>query len=129
MGRVAGRPFARIAHLERTDGSWRVHLSGRDGMMQVHFLTLEDLHGHGAGAGSADEDTLNAPMPGTIVELSVRQGDFVERGQTLVVLEAMKLLQSLVAPLSGNVKEIYCVTGDTVAGGAPLVRMERKEDT
>lgn len=129
MGRVAGRPFARIAHLERTDGSWRVHLSGRDGMMQVHFLTLEDLHGHGAGAGSADEDILNAPMPGTIVELSVRQGDFVERGQTLVVLEAMKLLQSLVAPLSGNVKEIYCVTGDTVAGGAPLVRMERKEDT
>lgn len=128
-GRVAGRPFARIAYVERTDESWRVHLSSRDGMMQVHFLTLEDLHGSGAGAGSADEDILNAPMPGTVVELSVKQGDFVERGQTLVVLEAMKLLQSLAAPLSGTVEEIHCLTGDTVTSGAPLVRIARKEDT
>ncbi len=128
-GRVAGRPFTRIAHVERGNGSWRVHLSGRDGMMQVHFLTLEDLHGGGAGVGSADKDTLNAPMPGTVTELSVRHGDHVERGQTLVVLEAMKLLQSLAAPVSGTVEEIYCLTGDTVTGGAPLVRIARKEDT
>lgn len=127
-GRVAGRPFARIAHLERSDESWCLHVSGRDGMMQVQFLTLKDLQG-GAGVGSADEDTLNAPMPGTVTELNVRHGDHVERGQTLVVLEAMKLLQSLAAPVSGTVEEIYSLTGDTVTGGAPLVRIARKEDT
>lgn len=128
IGRVAGRPFARIVRLERRDTSWRVHLSGRDGVLQVHILTLDDLHGGDAGAASADADTLKAPMPGTVVELSTRQGDLVEQGQTLVVLEAMKLLQNLTAPLRGTVEEIFCSTGDTVSSGAPLVRLARKEE-
>ena len=131
MGCVGGRPFARAAHLERREESWRLHLSGRDGMMQFDLLTLEDLHLHGSGAdaGSADEYSLTAPMPGTVVELGVKHGAVVERGQTLVVLEAMKLLQSLAAPVSGTVREIYCVPGDTVTSGASLVRIARKEDT
>jgi biotin carboxyl carrier protein len=48
-------------------------------------------------------------------------------GDTLVVLEAMKLLQSLVAPFAGIVAEIYCAAGDTVAGQAPLVKLDPEE--
>ena len=51
----------------------------------------------------------------------------VAAGDTLVVLEAMKLLQSLTAPVSGTVAEIYCAPGDTVAGQAPLVKLDPEE--
>jgi biotin carboxyl carrier protein len=44
-----------------------------------------------------------------------------------VVLEAMKLLQSLTAPVSGIVAEIYCAVGDTVAGQTPLVKLDPEE--
>jgi 3-methylcrotonyl-CoA carboxylase alpha subunit/geranyl-CoA carboxylase alpha subunit len=51
----------------------------------------------------------------------------VAAGDTLVVLEAMKLLQSLTAPVSGIVAEIYCAAGDTVAAQAPLVKLDPEE--
>ena len=70
---------------------------------------------------------LVAPMPGAVVELRVAPGDRVAAGDTLVVLEAMKLLQSLTAPVSGTVAEIYCAPGDTVAGQAPLVKLDPEE--
>ena len=66
-------------------------------------------------------------MPGAVVELRVAPGDRVEAGDTLVVLEAMKLLQSLVAPVAGIVAEIYCAAGDTIAGQAPLVKLDPEE--
>ncbi|WP_231711200.1 acetyl-CoA carboxylase biotin carboxyl carrier protein subunit [Xanthobacter dioxanivorans] len=53
----------------------------------------------------------------------------MSKGETLVVLEAMKLLQSLPAPVAGLVAEICCAPGDTVAGGAPLVRLDPEDKT
>jgi biotin carboxyl carrier protein len=64
-----------------------------------------------------------------VVEVRVAPGEQVSKGETLVVLEAMKLLQSLPAPVAGLVAEIYCAPGDTVAGGAPLVRLDPEDRT
>jgi 3-methylcrotonyl-CoA carboxylase alpha subunit/geranyl-CoA carboxylase alpha subunit len=68
-------------------------------------------------------------MPGAVAEVRVAPGDRVKAGDTLVVLEAMKLLQSLRAPVGGVVAEIYCAQGDTVAGNAPLVKLDPEEET
>jgi 3-methylcrotonyl-CoA carboxylase alpha subunit/geranyl-CoA carboxylase alpha subunit len=68
-------------------------------------------------------------MPGAVVEIRVAPGERVSKGETLMVLEAMKLLQSLPAPVAGLVAEIYCAPGDTVAGGAPLVRLDPEDRT
>jgi len=54
-------------------------------------------------------------MPGMIVSIQKQVGDSVKEGETLVILEAMKMENALPAPASGTVKEINCSTGDSVA--------------
>ncbi len=73
---------------------------------------------NGAGAGRID-----APMPGLISKLNVAVGQSVAQGDTVIVMEAMKLMYSLAAQISGRVAEMFCAEGDTVAGGAPLVEI------
>jgi oxaloacetate decarboxylase alpha subunit/pyruvate carboxylase subunit B len=61
-----------------------------------------------------------APMPGMIVKYAVNNGDMVKQGDTLVVLEAMKMENALTAPCAGKVQGIKFASGDTVAKGAVL---------
>jgi acetyl/propionyl-CoA carboxylase alpha subunit len=129
-GRIDGVPFSRIVHVVRAPGHWRVHLQTPAGMTATDLRTLEDQHLHRAATGgSGGADMLSAPMPGAVAEVRVALGDRVEAGDTLVVLEAMKLLQSLPAPVAGVVTEIYCAPGDTVAGHAPLIKLDPEENT
>ncbi len=128
-GRIDGVPFSRIAHVVRAPGHWRVHLQTPAGMTATDLRTLEDQHLQRATGGSGGADLLTAPMPGAVAEVRVAPGDRDKAGDTLVVLEAMKLLQSLVATGAGVVTEIYCAPGDTVAGHAPLIKLDPEENT
>jgi len=67
-----------------------------------------------------------APIPGMIVECKVKVGDEVKIGDTLVVLEAMKMMNNLDAKAEGTVKEIKCESGDSVAKGDMLLVIEPK---
>ena len=128
-GRIDGVPFSRTAYVARAPGHWRVHLQTPAGMTATDLRTLEDQHLQRATGGSGVADLLSAPMPGAVAEVRVARGDRVKAGDTLVVLEAMKLLQSLPAPVAGVVTEIYCAPGDTVAGHAPLIKLDPEENT
>jgi len=77
--------------------------------------------GHGAGG---TENSLAAPMPGTIIRVEVREGDTVEPRQRLVVLEAMKMEHVVEAPYSGVVRAVLRHAGDLVAAGDKLVEIE-----
>jgi oxaloacetate decarboxylase alpha subunit/pyruvate carboxylase subunit B len=68
----------------------------------------------------ADGTLLLAPMPGMIVKYEKKMGDVVKKGDTLVVLEAMKMENALPAPCDGTVQGIKFASGDTVAKGAVL---------
>jgi len=68
------------------------------------------------GEGAA----LLAPMPGMIIKYLVKNGDAVKQGDAIVVLEAMKMENALVAPCDGKVQGIKFASGDTVAKGAVL---------
>ena len=72
---------------------------------------------------SRDEVTgsLHAPMPGRVIRLDVAVGADVTEGQTLLVMEAMKMEHTLKAPHAGQVVEVACREGDQVEGGAVLV--------
>jgi biotin carboxyl carrier protein len=60
-------------------------------------------------------------MPGTIIDIDVNVGDAVTRGQKLLVLEAMKMENEIVAPSDGTVNEICVQAGALVNAGDPLV--------
>jgi len=66
---------------------------------------------------------LSAPMPATVVTVLVDPGQAVQRGDALVVLEAMKMELSLRAPRDGVIDTVTCREGDLVQPGAPLVTM------
>jgi acetyl-CoA/propionyl-CoA carboxylase, biotin carboxylase, biotin carboxyl carrier protein len=73
---------------------------------------------HAASAHSSDE--LTAPMQGTIVKVSVSNGDVVEVGDLIVVLEAMKMEQPLTAHRAGTIAELAAEPGQIVAGGSVI---------
>lgn len=70
-----------------------------------------------AGAGAKVE----APMPGTIIAVKVAVGDTVKAGQPVVVLEAMKMENDIVAPVDGKVTSVLVKKGDAVEANATLV--------
>ena len=69
------------------------------------------------GAG----ETVAAPMPGNILKVNVANGQAVKEGDVLVVLEAMKMENEIMAPKNGTVTQVLVQKGSTVDTGAPLV--------
>ena len=66
-------------------------------------------------------EPVNAPMPGTIMEIKTTVGMHVKKGDCLVILEAMKMENEIVAPSDGTVKQILAIKGSMVSTGDPLV--------
>ena len=73
------------------------------------------------GGGADDDSHLTAPLPGVVTGLFVAAGAVVGKGDSLVQMEAMKLVHTLAAPRAGRISRIHCAVGDTVAAGAPLI--------
>lgn len=66
-------------------------------------------------------ETVSAPMPGNIIRVDIKEGDKVKAGQVLVILEAMKMENEIVAPIDGTVAQIVTSKGAVVETGSPLV--------
>lgn len=69
-------------------------------------------------------DAMAAPMPATVVSVAVAPGQVVSRGETVVLLEAMKMELPVRAPRDGVVKAVRCTAGELVQPGNPLVELE-----
>ncbi|GGD57047.1 acetyl/propionyl/methylcrotonyl-CoA carboxylase subunit alpha [Croceicoccus mobilis] len=82
---------------------------------------------HGAGAVSAADGAILAPMPGKVIALDVSEGDTVTEGQRLMVLEAMKMEHALTAPFAGTVRDLAASAGGQVEVEAMLARIEADE--
>ena len=74
-------------------------------------------------AAPAGGTVITCPMPGTIIDIKVAAGDAVAEGQTLVVFEAMKMENEIVAPCAGTVASINVNKGDSVDSGAVLLSL------
>lgn len=68
--------------------------------------------------------TVKAPMPGSILRFTVKLGDTVTKGQTVVILEAMKMENSIATDYAGTVKRLLVKEGTTVAADAPMIEIE-----
>ena len=68
--------------------------------------------------------TVKAPMPGSILRFTVKPGNTVTKGQTVVILEAMKMENSIATDYAGTVKRLLVKEGTTVAADAPMIEIE-----
>ncbi|WP_330447266.1 biotin carboxylase N-terminal domain-containing protein [Streptomyces anulatus] len=98
-----------VGHFHRS-GDWL----GRDGDTW-HVQDHDPVEASLSGAGRSGADTLAAPMPGTVTVVKVAVGDAVEAGQSLLVVEAMKMEHVISAPHAGTVTELDVIAGATVA--------------
>ena len=107
-----------LAHVVKVRDDWWIHIDG-----SIHVLSIDE---QGLG-GSGDEGGMSAPMPGKILELLCSIGDQVETGQTLIVMEAMKMEHRIAANVSGTIAAIHHEVGEQVAAGATLIDIDSEE--
>ncbi|MCL2200470.1 MAG: acetyl-CoA carboxylase biotin carboxyl carrier protein subunit [Oscillospiraceae bacterium] len=72
-------------------------------------------------APAGEAETILAPLPGVVLEVKVKPGDAVKANQELVMFEAMKMENEIVATRAGTVKEVFVKKGDMLDSGTPVV--------
>lgn len=82
----------------------------------------------GGGGDDANEASLVAPMVGKVVKVLASQGDELDEGAAVVVVEAMKMEHQLRAPFAARVATLDCAEGDQVDMGQVLARLERRDE-
>ena len=96
-----------------------IHLDG--GTYTVQYTDPVARHArHGAGAS---DDLIEAPMPGVVIAVHAAEGQTVARGDTLVVIESMKLETAIKAPRDGVIAAVHVAVGKTFDRAAPLVTL------
>jgi biotin carboxyl carrier protein len=96
----------------------RLHNQQQDALEKL----LEEF-GAGMG-GKASATTVLAPMPGKILSLTVKEGEKVELGQIICVLEAMKMENEISSTVEGLVRKVHVKVGDTVMANAELLQID-----
>ncbi|MCL4260644.1 MAG: biotin/lipoyl-binding protein [Anaerolineales bacterium] len=103
------------AYIAPADEGWQVLLRGRSYSVAVEDEREKRLRvAAGGSAAESGEFTLKAPMPGLVVAISVEDGQAVEKGQVLAILESMKMQNELKSPRAGKVARIKVKPGDSV---------------
>lgn len=106
---------SRLAYVIKVQDSWWIHLDGR-----IHIV---NRHEFGSAAITRTEGSLIAPMPGTIIEILVKDGQRVRQGQTLIVMEAMKMEHKIQAPMPGKISSLTHKVGQRVDMGTVLIEI------
>jgi 3-methylcrotonyl-CoA carboxylase alpha subunit len=90
--------------------------------------SVYELEAHAEGRrrrrAASGHSSLSAPMPATVIRVEVSPGGHVRRGDTLVILEAMKMELPIRADTDGTVTNVFCKPGDLVQPGVALVEIE-----
>lgn len=127
---------------------WSVPIQREDGQEQLRAITAlaadghvwvsidgetfdfppRDHAGHGGRSDRREASEMVAPMPATVTRLFVEAGDRVAAGQTVLILEAMKMELPVRAPREGAVAAVHCAVGDLVQPGRALIELAEVTD-
>ena len=107
----------------RPDGTLTLHT----GLAEYHAEVTDPRSWRGRRHGAVEAEgrqQITAPMPGKVVRLLVKQGDLVEAGQGLLVVEAMKMQNEIRSPKSGKIEKLFAKEGQPVNAGEVLLWVE-----
>jgi len=107
------------AHVVNSGDTTWVFIDG-----ETFTIEVEPAERARARRGASGNEGLAAPMPATVIKLLVEPGAQVQRGEVLLLLEAMKMELPIRAPRDGRVKALHCRPGELVQPGTPLVDLE-----
>src|SRR5438105_7358705 len=110
-----------VADVDDHAGECVVEVGGETYTIQVEEHTRYIIRTRGGAAGGAGGQTLKAPLPGKISHVAVQAGDTVTPGQSLLVIEAMKMENELKAAAAGTVREVRVAAGQAVNAGDVLI--------
>ncbi len=117
----AGKSYA--LSIEGNDSSLSAVIAGH-----LYAVEIEDERERAAHAAETSVakggGTIKSVMPGVVVKLLAKVGDSVEKGQPLLILEAMKMQNEIVAPGPGVVKSIHVAERDAVSAGTKLITLQ-----
>lgn len=108
--------------VDGSEDAWFVH--GPDGDCE-----LQELPRFPVKSKDDLESGLTAPMPGSVLAVHVKPGDSVEKGQLLLILEAMKMEHQITAPRDGSINQVLVVVGDQVANSELLIVLDDDGDS
>ena len=126
---VNGEEFE--VHIQFDNGKWDVSLDGKSYQVEMdhepirsHRKKRESNRGGGPSSG-----LISSAIPGKIVSVLVSEGDIVEAGSVVVVLEAMKMQNEIKTSIDGRVEKIMCKPGERVEANVPLMEIaDRKKE-
>ena len=113
-----------VADVVDRDGTCVVDVGGETYEILVEEQTRWIIRTRGGTTGAGHGQILTAPLPGKITHVAVRPGDSVQPGDTLVVIEAMKMENELRAAAAGTIAEVRVTPGQAVNPGDVLVVLE-----
>lgn len=108
---------------------YRVNVNGTNYEIQVEEITGAEAQAAPAPAAvpvaaPAGGESVNSPMPGTILAINVKAGDTVKAGDVLMILEAMKMENEIMSPVDGTVTFVGVNQGATVESGSAICVIE-----
>lgn len=119
-----GSPPAPVSVPQPVSAPAKGGAKGHPGRPQAHDAPPAPVARAAAHADTpAGGEVVEAPLPGTVLDVKVASGDQVTMGQVLLVLEAMKMENEIVAPRDGTIEEVLVSKGSAVTTGDALLRI------
>ena len=105
--------------MTNTEETGKLNINGT-----VYTTILSEKYANRKPYKPADPKIILGFIPGTVLDINIKAGDKVKKGDVLMILEAMKMKNRLKAPYDGVIKSIRVTTGTRVKKGEPLIEME-----
>ncbi len=114
--------------LEYKDGKWEVVVGGRTFSIETDFRRKPAPRERRArtGRGVGGSGVVSSAIPGKVVSILVSEGEKVESGDVVIVLEAMKMQNEIKATVDGKIKRVNCKAGERVEANVPLLEIEKE---
>jgi len=108
-------------------GQGYVSFDGHLFKVKRHDMLVEEEVFGSLDSGGKDQGVIVSPMPGKVIKINVKNGQKVKKGDVLLVVEAMKMENNIIAPKDGEIETVKVNAGEMVDGSKELVVLEDDE--